>query len=311
MNEELISGAIAELEPYLPPAKLPWYAVNETDPNDQVFTKKEIAIYCWKVFKNVAKRHNFNMCKRTFIEPSAGEGCFMNLFPSNKLAFDIDPHRNDVIKQDFLSWNPKGLKRIAVIGNPPFGVRGAIALAFLNRAAYFSDLVAFILPMTFASDGKGGAMGRVKGLTLLHSEELAKNSFYTPDGRDKNINTIWQVWGKGVKIRKPTIKTCNDYIDIFTACSNPNRRCGMRRLNEAAYFIQSTFYKPPKVVKRFEAMKYGAGYGIVIKKNKREIKKVFRNVDWTKYSSRATNHCHHIRMRHIRDAIMDKGFCDK
>ncbi len=297
----------------IPRTKLPWYAISERDPKDQVFTKQKTANYCWEIFNQVAKKNNFDMKNRIFVEPSAGEGCFIDLFPNEeqKLAFDIDPRREDVIKQDFLEWSPKTAKNIAVVGNPPFGVRGAIALAFINRAAHFADLVSFILPMTFASDGKGGALTRVRGLTLLHSEELPANSFYQPDGAERDINTLWQVWGKGVNKKIVEEKTCNNYIEIFTACTAPNRRCGMRRMHEADFFIQGTFYKPPHVVKNFSDVKYGSGYGIVIKHEKDKVSSLLKNVDWKKHSSRATNHCHHIRMRHIRDAVVEGGFFDE
>jgi len=81
-------------------------------------------------------------------------------------------------------------------------------------------------------------------------------------------------------------------------------------MHEADWFIQSTFYTPPKVVRNFSGIKYGSGYGIVIKRNKREISRILREADWRKYSSQATNSCRHIRMKHIRQVITDGGFYD-
>ncbi|MDD9872789.1 MAG: hypothetical protein OXU65_04710 [Deltaproteobacteria bacterium] len=297
----------------IPPSRLPWYALNDSDPKDLFFTKDEIAKYCWGVFKDVARSYNFNIRALTFIEPSAGNGCFMDLLPERRrIALDIAPRRRDVKRQDFLRWSPPAdaKRRFACIGNPPFGVRGAIALAFINRAAIFADLAAFILPMTFESDGKGGALTRVDGFNLLHSEELPRDSFYMPNGGAKKVNTLWQVWGKGVKPKTRPIRTCNSYIEVFTACTAPDRRCGMRRMREADWFIQSTFYTPPKVVRDFSDVKYGSGYGIIIKRNKREINRILREADWRKYSSKATNSCRHIRMKHIRQVITDGGLYD-
>ena len=82
-------------------------------------------------------------------------------------------------------------------------------------------------------------------------------------------------------------------------------------MHEADFFIQGTFYKPPHVVKDFSDVKYGSGYGIVIKREKNKISSLLKDVDWQKHSSRATNHCYHIRMRHIRDAIIKGGFRDE
>jgi len=42
-----------------------------------------------------------------------------------------------------------------VIGNPPFGYRACLALAFVNHAARFADYIVMILPMGFQSNGKG------------------------------------------------------------------------------------------------------------------------------------------------------------
>jgi len=55
-----------------------------------------------------------------------------------------------------------------------------MALAFINRSFLFADLVAFILPMSFYSNGKGSNMKRVQNGCLIHSEQLPKNSFYLP-----------------------------------------------------------------------------------------------------------------------------------
>ena len=68
---------------------------------------------------------------------------------------------------DFLDWDPTqentGCRWVA-IGNPPFGLRGQLALKFINHAAKYCDYVAFILPQLFESDGKGVPRKRVKGL---------------------------------------------------------------------------------------------------------------------------------------------------
>ena len=135
----------------------------------------------------------------TYIETSAGCGCFYNTLPKKKrIGIDIDPKLKDIniIKKDYLQYKPSKNTKNIVIGNPPFVLRGNLALQFINHSFNFADIVAFILPQLFESDGKGSCMGRVKGYTLAHSEKLPPNSFYTPDGKDININTIFQVWAK-------------------------------------------------------------------------------------------------------------------
>jgi len=295
----------------IPPSRLPWYAINDKSPQDQFYTKRDVAQHCLRTFRKTAKQHGYGLRHHIFIEPSAGEGCFVGLLPpKRRVALDIDPQGTGISKVDFLNWTPpKG--KYAVIGNPPFGHRGAIALAFINRAAKFADIIGFILPMTFASNGKGGAMTRVKGLRLLHSEELPSDSFYSSDG-ERDINTVFQVWGSRNLQDAPPPQTCDAFVQILTVCTNPSRRCGTHRMHEYDYFLQGTFYenRPPRVVRDFADVKYGSGYGVIIKQRKREIGRALRNADWLAHSSKATNHCRHIRMQHIRDALAVEGYCD-
>lgn len=304
-------GTIAFQGGLIPPSNLPWYAVNEADPKDRFFTKRQTARHCMSVFTRIAQNYGYDLESHIFVEPSAGDGCFTALLPENRrIALDIAPQAPGIEQSDFLNWTPPP-GTYAVIGNPPFGVRGAIALAFINRAAVFADIVGFILPMTFASDGKGGAMTRVKGLTLLHSEELAPRSFWA-DGGDYDVNTVFQVWGARKHDIAERSKSCDNYIEIRTVCTNPNRRCGLHLMDRYDFFIQGTFYenRPPTVVTDFADVKYGSGYGVIIKQQKAAVSEALEGVDWLRHSSRATNHCRHIRMRHIRDAIIEAGFQD-
>ena len=43
-------------------------------------------------------------------------------------------------------------KSCLTIGNPPFGKNSSLAISFFNKAAEFSDIIAFILPQTFSKD---------------------------------------------------------------------------------------------------------------------------------------------------------------
>ncbi len=295
----------------IPPAVLPWYAVNEKNTADKFFTKREIAAHCVRVFRRTARQYGYDLRNHMFLEPSAGEGCFLQQLPSSRrMALDIFPQNKEIKKADFLTWSPQTPGKYAVIGNPPFGVRGAIALAFLNRAAVFADIAGFILPMTFTSGGKGAAMTRVRGLHLLHSEELPQNAFYDGiNGNDMDINTVFQVWGSRENGQKIAARTCESYAELYSVSTYHSRRCGLHRMGEYDFFIQGTFYanRPPQVVCDFAEVKYGSGYGIIIKKDKRKVSAALRHADWTKHSTRSTNHCRHIRMQHIRDILIEDG----
>lgn len=291
--------------------QLPHYAVNKSTPEDTFFTDKKVAAYCYTQFERVAKEHAIDLHKYHFIDPAAGEGCFYHLLPTGrKTGLDINPRADDIQEADFLLWYPVQRKNYAVIGNPPFGVRGAYALAFLNRSLLFADVVAFILPMSFYSNGKGANMKRVENATLIHSERLAAHSFYTPDTKAAvSVNTVFQVWKKGAGKSVFSDFDVSEYVEVYTVCSAPERRCGMDKIGTYDCYISSTFYGDKiNVVNSFDEVKYGSGYGIIIKRDKRKVMQVLKCANWANYASDATNHCKHLRMYSIRRCLGEAGF---
>ena len=80
-----------------------------------------------------------------------------------------------------------------------FGLRGNLALRFINHASTFSDYVCFILPQLFESDGKGVPRKRVINLNLLHSEKI-NNIFISPDNKETKVECIFQIWSNFILI---------------------------------------------------------------------------------------------------------------
>lgn len=276
---------------------------------DQYNTLPEVAEYCWNSFQKTLKKDRVILTNYKIVEPSAGTGSFYNLLPKkNRIGIDIDKFNDEYIQQDFLTWQPNNTDQrpCVVIGNPPFGYRGWLALAFINKAAEFCDYVGFILPMSFQSDGKGSPKNRVKGMTLIHSEKLPEDLFVLPNGEKVQINTLWQIWKKGDAPSLPDLSLADNFIDLFTVDLRKERLCGMNRIDDCNTFLQRTYFNnPPKLVKDFSDVKYGCGYGIIIKKEKRKILNILKNIDWNKYSNLATHNCRHISMYHIKHALLD------
>jgi len=290
-----------------------WVEINNVG-LDQFFTRPIIAEQCWESLCNYMISDGANISYYNFIEPSAGLGAFYDLLPKNcRIGIDVEKFRSSYIKCDFLSWTPKkNGYSYACVGNPPFGYRAWLALLFLNHAALFSDYVGFILPMGFQSRGKSNLIDRVKGLHLVHSSPLPHDSFIDAEGKSVKINALWQIWAikKNGKEKKPL--TCNQYIDLFTVDMRKERLCGQKRMHEADFFLQRTFYKePPTLVKNFNKVKYVCGYGIVIKRDKDKVIKTLKNTDWRHYSNLAVHNCKHISMCHIRKALTDVGLSDE
>ena len=307
-----MSSAWDGLENSLRRTDLPHYAINPAAPDDAFYTHEHIAHACWKTFARVCAKRGVDLSGYTFIEPSAGEGCFFRFLPQPRIGLDIRPGDKSIKKADFLTWKPRQRsqhEKFAVIGNPPFGHRGAIALAFIKRALLFADLVAFILPMSFYSNGKGSNMKRVEGASLIHNEKLPSDSFYWPDSRKPmSVNTVFQIWAKGERKGVFTDYDVSEFADIYTCCSNPERYCGLGRGRKYDCFIASTFYSDTEIVYRFKDVRYGSGYGLMIKKHRQRVLAALKRADWTKHCSDATNHCKHIRMFHIRQVLGQAGF---
>ena len=111
---------------------------------DQFYTKKEVVISCLKDI-------DFTLYD-VVIEPSAGDGAFFDEIPhKNKIGYDIDPKKNNIIKCDFLTIDHDIFsgKNVLSIGNPPFGRNSSMALKFIKKSALFATTIAFILPKGF------------------------------------------------------------------------------------------------------------------------------------------------------------------
>lgn len=168
--------------------------------NDQFYTKPDIAENCYQDFKREAKNLKINLNRYTFIEPSAGCGCFYQVLPKDKrIGIDIDPLKcigiesDGILTRNYLTWHPKDLKqKYIVIGNPPFGHRSSLAIQFFNHASEMADVIAFIVPRQFKKYSVHSKLN--SDFKLIKDFELDDNSFYTPNGKEKIVRCNFQIW---------------------------------------------------------------------------------------------------------------------
>ena len=283
---------------------------------DQYYTKPETAEWCYDIFLSVAKKLEVDLKNYYFIEPSAGCGYFYDLLPPRrKIGIDIDPSIRGILKADFLQWTPPKRNRYIVIGNPPFGLRGHLALQFINHAYNFADMVAFVLPQLFASDGKGVPAKRVRGYTLASSVTLPANSFSYPDGSSVDIHTLFQVWTKVAteKISKHERKTARHYIKIFSLSNGgtPSSTRNKAMIGHCDVYVPSTCYTGMRAYSSFAELPNQRGYGIVIHRKKREIKKLLFAHDWLQSAFASTNSAINMRSSLIEDVVTKGGYCDE
>ncbi|BBM88518.1 hypothetical protein COTS27_00199 [Spirochaetota bacterium] len=170
---------------------------------DKFYTKREVAALCWEQSVPLLQKITHkNVNNLFFIEPSAGQGDFYDLLPGKahrKIGIDLASLRPDFIKTDFLNWDyktqrlPRSSSRTTVvIGNPPFGHRGQVAVKFINKAATIADTIAFIVPVIFRKYFIHKLIN--EDLQWIYAEDLPRGAFYTDKKQTYEVNTEFQVW---------------------------------------------------------------------------------------------------------------------
>lgn len=129
-----------------------------------------------------------------FLEPSAGSGSFSSHL-SHVFAYDIAPECEEIRQADFLTLPPEWDKDSTVaIGNPPFGKRARLAVAFANRCLETCSAVGMVLPNTFRRYNTQKQMPEWANLVL--DEDIPADSF-TIDGIPYSVRCCFQVWVDG------------------------------------------------------------------------------------------------------------------
>lgn len=285
------------------------YSKYSSKQKDQFFTPINTVKHCFHIFCNEIKKFDESINDFIFIEPSAGDGSFLKILPENTIAFDIEPKNPKILKQDFLEWKPNEQKKYVVFGNPPFGLRGHIALQFINHSYEFAEYVCFILPQLFESDGKGSPRKRVQGYNLIYSQKILSN-FYEPTKKEIKINTIFQIWSKYHKNNHFIIHNqTNNNIKIYsmsdggTISSTRNKNM----IGKCDLYLPSTCFGQSnmKCYKSFDELPNNRGYGIVFLNNKQKnIDKMFQ-IQWDKIAFLSTNSALNLRSSQIYSLFND------
>jgi len=282
---------------------------------DQFYTPLNTAEYCYLILSNILKKYNENIHHYGFIEPSAGSGNFVKVLTKYNhqtiIAMDIEPIGENILIQDYLDWKPLfDGKKYVVLGNPPFGLRGQLALQFINHSSSFADFVAFILPQLFISDGKGVPRKRILNYNLIHSEPLTIY-FETPIKVKKQIPTIFQIWSKKYKNDTYSIIDIDKSIFKIISLSNggtPSTTRNKKFLNQCDLYLPSTCFgkENMKFYPDFISLPNQRGYGIIIvSPHKETIIKNCESIDWTTIAFLSTNSAYNLRISHIYTTLMN------
>lgn len=155
---------------------------------DQFFTTREASRSCVEHLFGLMRDNAIAPERYRFVEPSAGDGSFVDALVSNSIdrdsvfALDIAPQRNDIQAIDWFDVHSEERDIISgtdcpivVIGNPPFGQRSTLAKRFIEHAKTLSpDIIAFVLPNTFLRLTNQKCF---KGYRLVNVMELPSECF--------------------------------------------------------------------------------------------------------------------------------------
>ena len=168
--------------------------LHRTDDTDCFYTRPEIAQSC---IDHLLRRVDISAYD-VIIEPSAGEGAFVEYFRQHQMnihSYDIEPGQPYITKTDFFTVDlkPFGSKRVLFIGNPPFKRQASGAKRFITRCSVIAQTIAFILPKSF----KKSSRQKIFPLQfhLIAEMDLPVNSF-TIDNDLHDVPCVFQVWDR-------------------------------------------------------------------------------------------------------------------
>lgn len=171
----------------------------------QFFTRPKLA----KRYLRVLEKH-VDLATLQIVEPSAGQGAFLQILPEGTFGCDIESMCADVFTADFLTLDISSNRHLAFVGNPPFGRNAKLAIRFFNHAARQCDVIAFILPRTFR---KAGTINQLNDAFHLLHEELVPPKAFIFEGRPHSVTTVFQIWVRREERREqlPDVKTHPDF----------------------------------------------------------------------------------------------------
>lgn len=168
------------------------------DITEKFYTNNDIVL----ILENFIKKYVIIDKNDLIIEPSAGNGSFLNLIKklsNNYIFYDLYPENKEIIKQDFLILDTLKIKnkyktqKIHIIGNPPFGRQSSLAIKFIKKCCLFSDSISFILPKSFKKESNKKKFD--KYFHLIFEIDLPENSFNI-NNKKYNVPCIFQIWIK-------------------------------------------------------------------------------------------------------------------
>ena len=154
---------------------------------DKFYTQNHVSKLCFDFLQSELSIDE----NAIYLEPSAGAGSFLNHLP-HYIALDIAPEDDRIAQQDYLLYTTDKTDFIT-IGNPPFGNRSKLAIDFFNKASTMSDVIAFIVPVSFM---KWNVQKNLNNQFALHSYLYLEPESFSSNGEPYSVRTVFQIWVK-------------------------------------------------------------------------------------------------------------------
>lgn len=173
---------------------------------EQYYTPKDLS---FQIVDRVCSKLD-NLTSRVFLEPAGGTGSFieaaMSFGFSEIQSMDIEPKHPLVREQDFLTTN-LDLSNAICISNPPFGRNNSLSIPFFNKAAEYSDIIAFVVPRSWR---KWSVLNRLNLAFHLIDDWNLDIDYVDADGNPThgvgNLRTCVQVWRRSESVYRKPVK---------------------------------------------------------------------------------------------------------
>lgn len=261
---------------------------------DQFYTNPLIAEELIKDLKQFfPKKFEFQ-----FLEPSAGTGNFitalkkLNVTKANIFAYDLEPKADGIKKQDYLKLNLAFSKNLTIIGNPPFGKRGKLALQFLNKGLKEAPVVAMIFPNIFNRYSLQKHVN--KNAKLIFSKQIQENAFILND-REYKVKCVFQIWttelvySKNLRILEPPKIRHKD----FQTWIHNNTKATLKYFDKKKYkwnfaVHRQGYYDYSKNIFQPEQLRKNRQYFFIKAVNKEVLTLIRKKIDFTKLAKTNT-----------------------
>lgn len=256
---------------------------------DQFYTNPKVSDFLVKYIFDIFP----NIINKNFIEPSAGCGNFVTSLmkygvKKEKIqAWDIDPKDENIKKADYLKLKIKYDENNFVIGNPPFGKKGKLAIEFINKSLTEADYVAMIVPNIF---NRYLTQKNINpNAKLVISIPLEKDAFLV-ENKAYNVNCLFQIWVNPkilVLTNDKRIKTpLKNKDEKFVMYIYNNTKQSLKYFDKKKYkwdyaIVRQGYYDYNKKVKNPKNLLKNRQY-VFLKFNDEKAKKIMEYIDWNK-----------------------------